>query len=88
MGGNTRKQSTWWLALVQGLLLSLGVYLAAAALIALLLVRAVLPEAGTLSGSLGGGARWRPWREPLSAAPGAPGDGFRELQPPPELFWR
>lgn len=47
MGGNTRKQSTWWLALVQGLLLSLGVYLAAAALIALLLVRAVLPEAGT-----------------------------------------
>ena len=32
MGGNTRKQSTWWLALVQGLLLSLGVYLAAAAL--------------------------------------------------------
>ena len=78
MGGNTRKQSTWWLALVQGLLLSLGVYLAAAALIALLLVRAVLPEAGDVSGSLGGvraggpgGSRSLRRQEPLGTVSGS-----------------
>ena len=47
MGGNSRKQGNWWLTLGEGLLLALGVYLLAAALIALLAVRAVLPEAGT-----------------------------------------
>ena len=47
MGGNSRKQGNWWLTLGEGLLLALGVYLLATALIALLTVRAVLPEAGT-----------------------------------------
>lgn len=44
MGGNNRKKTTWGLKLVEGILLSLGIYLAAAALTALLAVQAVMPE--------------------------------------------
>ena len=41
-----KKQTALWLALVQGVLLSLGVYLLLSILVSLLLIRAVLPETG------------------------------------------
>lgn len=67
-----KKQTATWVVFVRGLALSLGVYLLAVVLLALLLVKGVLPENGgrtavaaaallaSLSGSLIG-ARGTPW---------------------------
>ena len=46
MGGNGRKAPAVWLVFLRGVLVSLGLYLLAAAVAALLAVRGTLPESG------------------------------------------
>ena len=72
MGNGWKKDTTLWMVFVQGVALSLGVYLLVTVLASLLLVKAVLPEAGAfpiltagccLSACLGGltCTRRSPW---------------------------
>ena len=46
MGNGRKKDTALWMVFVQGVALSLGVYLLVTVLASLLLVKAVLPEAG------------------------------------------
>ena len=72
MGNGRKKDTALWMVFVQGVALSLGVYLLVTVLASLLLVKAVLPEAGAfpvlaagccLSACLGGltCTRRSPW---------------------------
>lgn len=54
MGNGRKKDTALWMVFVQGVALSLGVYLLVTVLASLLLVKAVLPEAGAFP-VLGGG---------------------------------
>lgn len=48
MGNGRKKETALWMVFVRGVVLSLGIYLLVTMMASLLLVKAVLPEAGAL----------------------------------------